>query len=240
MLAKPDAVFHTLRHLRSNARRLEHLALLDLPVRSRSVLEVGAGIGDLTPFFLDRQCTVTSSEPQASNVERFRERYAGDALWPSAQLAIVQSDIEHLAENGVGAHDIVFCYSTINQLGDPDEALRALAALCGDVLILEAATSSGSNYREDTITFYDLDPNDPAGSISGRACRPTRPWVFNRLGEHFSHVYMPLIQPQFDRFRRDWREPATGRQQHRAIFVASRSPIENAYLVERIPDLHLD
>ncbi len=236
----PDAVFHTLRYVRSNERRLEHLARLGLPVRSRSVLEIGAGIGDLTSFFLDCQCTVTSTEPQAANVERFRERYASNALWPPAQLAIVQSDIEHLAENGVVAHDIVFCYSVLNQLGDPEAALRVLAGLCDDVLILEAATSSGADFREDAITFADIDPNDPAGSISGRACRPTRPWIFTRLKALFKHTYMPLIQPQFDRFRRDWSEPAIGRQQHRAIFIASRSPIDNPYLVERIPDLHLD
>jgi hypothetical protein len=48
-----ETYFHNLRSLRMNARRLEHLML---PDGSRSALEVGAGIGDLSAFFLDRGC----------------------------------------------------------------------------------------------------------------------------------------------------------------------------------------
>ena len=103
-----DAIFHTVRYLRSNARRLEHLAVLGLPIWSRTVLEVGAGIGDLTSFFLDRDCTVTSIEPREVNVGRFRARYSEDELWPAESLRIVQSDIEGLPAHRVGLHDIVF------------------------------------------------------------------------------------------------------------------------------------
>jgi len=35
-----------------NQARLNHLATLDLPIDGKSVLEVGAGIGLLTGFFL--------------------------------------------------------------------------------------------------------------------------------------------------------------------------------------------
>ena len=48
------AEFHTDHYLRHNQRLLEHLATLGLPIAGRTVLEVGAGIGDLTSFFLDR------------------------------------------------------------------------------------------------------------------------------------------------------------------------------------------
>lgn len=234
----PDEVFHTARYLRSDFRRMEHLALLDLPLRDRSVLEVGAGIGDLTSFFLDRGCTVTSTDPRPENVERFRTRYAIDPLWPPERLTIVCSDIEGLAGNGVGAHEVVFCYSVLNQLGEPEAALRALASLCTGFLIVEAGTLSGANRDDDTIEYTEGEGDDPAGSVSGLFCRPTRPWIYNRLAALFPHVYMPLIQPEFDRYRRDWREPASGRAQHRAIFVASRAPMDHPHLFEGIPDQH--
>src|SRR5580704_12589348 len=46
---------------RHNQRRQEHLASLQLDLVSKSVLEVGAGVGDHTFYFLDRDCTVVSA-----------------------------------------------------------------------------------------------------------------------------------------------------------------------------------
>lgn len=40
--------FHSIFYLRHNARRQEHLATLGLDLGNKSVLEVGAGIGDHT------------------------------------------------------------------------------------------------------------------------------------------------------------------------------------------------
>jgi len=40
--------FHSVGYLRHNARRLEHLNSLGLDISGRSVLELGAGIGDHT------------------------------------------------------------------------------------------------------------------------------------------------------------------------------------------------
>ena len=65
MDCKPsESAFRNFQYLRMNARRLEHLASLGLPIAGREVLEVGAGIGDLTSFFLDRGCSVTAIEPR--------------------------------------------------------------------------------------------------------------------------------------------------------------------------------
>ena len=56
---------------RHNARRLEHLASLRLDLAGKRVLEVGAGIGDHTTFFLDRDCTVVATEPRPENCRVF-------------------------------------------------------------------------------------------------------------------------------------------------------------------------
>ena len=55
-----EGTFHSWHYLRHNARRLEHLASLQIPIRGKSVLEIGAGIGDHSSYYLDRGCTVTS------------------------------------------------------------------------------------------------------------------------------------------------------------------------------------
>lgn len=40
-----------------------------------TVLEVGAGIGDHTSFFLDRGCQVVSTEAREDNLDILRTRY---------------------------------------------------------------------------------------------------------------------------------------------------------------------
>jgi hypothetical protein len=48
---------------------------LGLPLARRRVLELGAGIGDHTTFFLDRDCEVCVSDGHAENVDFLRQRY---------------------------------------------------------------------------------------------------------------------------------------------------------------------
>ena len=45
--------FKTDYYQRHNQRRLEHLSSLNLDIFSKTVIEVGAGIGDHTSFFVD-------------------------------------------------------------------------------------------------------------------------------------------------------------------------------------------
>lgn len=233
----PESEFHSVSYLRSNFRRLEHLAQLGLPLAGKTVLEIGAGIGDLTSFFLDRDCTVTSTEAQAVNVEAFRRRYSEEQLWAAERLRILQCRIDQLRECGVEPHEVVMCYGVLNQLGTPEEALEALADFCRGFLLLELGVDSGENRDDDAVRLARQDPFSFGGSVDGGACLPTRRWVYERLKRRFEHVYVTLLQPDYDRFRVYWKRPASGRTQHRVVFVASRTPLRNPMLVEGIPQL---
>src|SRR6266540_6367515 len=76
----PLRAFHNHEYLRHNARRQEHLASLGIPVAGRSVLEVSAGIGDHSHYFLDRGCQLTITEAREENLRVLRRRY------PSADI----------------------------------------------------------------------------------------------------------------------------------------------------------
>lgn len=236
-MASPERFFHRLRYLRSNGRRLEHLASLGLDLYGKTVLDVGAGIGDLTSFFLDRDCTVTALEPRTENVEVFRARYTEDPLWPQERLRIVQAGVFDMHEHDIAPHQIVFCYGVFNEVEDPEGALASLSRGCAELLILESAVTSGPDRNEDLIRFAARTIDDPTASITGGGCLPTRLWVVNRLRKYFPHVYMTRTQPFFDRYRSDWREPSTGRGHDRALFIASRRPLENASLTTEIPQV---
>jgi FkbM family methyltransferase len=218
-----------------NARRLEHLASLDLPLSGRDVLEVGAGVGDLTSFFLDRGCSVTAIEPRPENLAYFAAQYDEAGFWPANRLRILRGDAWRLAVHGeVAPHPVLFCYGLLYHLDRPLDALREMAASCTDLLVLETRVSYASDER---LEIEEEDAAHPTNAVFGRGCEPSRRWVYARLSELFSHVYMPLTQPAHPQFHLDWRRPEPPPGRHRAIFVASRRELENSVLHPGVPDL---
>ncbi|MBL7145631.1 MAG: class I SAM-dependent methyltransferase [Phycisphaerae bacterium] len=71
----PEKAFLSDYYQLHNQKRLEHLASLGLDISDSTVLEVGAGIGDHTGFFLDRDCQVVSTDARPENLEILRNRY---------------------------------------------------------------------------------------------------------------------------------------------------------------------
>ena len=233
-MVSPREAFDNLRYLRMNARRLEHLATLALPVSGKPVLEVGAGVGDLTGFFLDRGCRVTSVEPRPENVATFQARYASAEFWPAGRLRVLTGDVYHLSTHGqIEPHPVLFCYGLLYHLDQPQAALQEIAASCSDLLILESCVSYDA---DESIVLIDEDASDHTNAISGRGCLPSRRWVYQRLSELFEHVYMPLTQPLHEQFCLDWRQQRPPPGRHRAIFVAARHELVNSMLYRGIPD----
>lgn len=216
----PLEVFHTDHYLRHNARRLEHLASLKLRVAGMSVLEVGAGIGDHSHYYLDRGCSITITEARRESLSVLTQRYPGrdirflDMEWPTPVDG--------------GPFDIVHCYGLLYHLSKPAEALEFLSQHTRKMLLLETCVSFGEDYEIHLTEEIDFDPSQ---AYSGMGCRPTRAWLFRELQRHFEYVYVPTTQPCHEEFPLDWTMP----EQHanaiqRAIFIGSRSPLDNAAL----------
>jgi hypothetical protein len=211
--------------VRHNQRRQEHLATLGLPLAGRTVLEVGAGIGDHSSFFLDRGCDLTISEARSESVDVIRERYPG--------CRVLALDLDAPGDTLAGERfDVVYAYGILYHLSEPREALSFLAERCGSLLLLETCVSFGD---ESVLNPVPEPAGDLAQSFHGTGCRPTRPWVFNALEEHFRYVTMPRTQPWHPEFPLDWTAPVKGPFLTRAIFVASRERLHNDLLVDGIP-----
>lgn len=224
----PIASFASDHYRRHNSRRLEHLATLGLDLAGRTVLEVGAGIGDHTSFFLDRGCRLTALEGRAENVEILQSRFPlVEALW-------VDLDADEIGE--FGRFDIVYAYGVLYHLAKPERAIAQMSGWCSNLLLLETCVSFGD---EAAINPADEDAADPSQSVRGVGCRPTRPWVIDTLRRQFAHVYVPVTQPWHQEFPLDWSHPAPAGGLTRAIFIASRRPIENPLLVGELPDYQI-
>jgi hypothetical protein len=220
----PTDDFHNWDYLRHNQRRQEHLASLGLPLDGRSVLETGAGIGDHTSFFLDRGCTVVVTEARPENLDYLRGRF------PSLDVAMLDLD---RPESSFGHRcEIVYCYGTLYHLARPAEALAFLAERCDDLLLLETWVSPADG---ESVEIVPEVQSMPSQSFSGHGSRPTRAWVRARLGDHFPHVYLTRTQPWHEEFPLDWPSAAGARRPTRAVFVASRTPIDNPALTDEIP-----
>lgn len=212
--------FQSDQYLRHNARRLEHLASLGIAVRERRVLEVGAGIGDHSHYYLDRGCRVTITEGRRESLGLLARRY------PTAKVQFL--DMEHPSPLADAPFDIVHCYGLLYHLENPEQALRFMSESCRQLLLLETCVSFGD---AKSINITEEPHWNPTQALSGRGCRPTRPWLFERLRSLFPYVYLPKTQPNHEEFPVDWTAP----QQHRnplarAVFVASREEIRNEQL----------
>jgi SAM-dependent methyltransferase len=221
----PILEFTTWDTIRLNQRRLEHLESLRLALGGRTVLEVGAGIGNLTDFFLDRGCSVVTTEARPENLAVLKARH------PQANAR--QLDLDQPSTEFASPFDIVFCYGLLYHLRRPAEALAHLARWCQGLVLLETCVSFGD---DEQIHPCSEDALHVSQAISGVGCRPTRPWVLRELKRHFGHVYVPETQPCHDQFPLDWTSPASHRAPFsRAVFIASRAALDHPGLLEGLP-----
>lgn len=221
----PLSVFHSVEYLRHNHRRLEHLVSLNLNISGSHVLEVGAGIGDHSEFFIDRNCSVVITEGRLENVELLRSRYSS--------LDVRHLDMENPYLEPDELFDIVYCYGLLYHINKPLEAIEFMSQHTKNLLLLETCVSFGD---EEAINFVTEDANYPSQSTSGYGCRPTRSWIYSQLKQQFEFVYMPITQPNHEQFPLDWQlENSHQARFARAVFIASRYKIENTLLIEGIP-----
>jgi len=208
---------------RNTRRRLEHLASLNLEIAGASVLEVGAGTGDHTDFFVDRGCRVVTGDARQDNCNILRSRYP--------DLRVLQLDLDHPPQDLGETFDIVYCYGLLYHLNDPAQALRFLSDCCSNMLLLSTCVAYG-----DASAVYPAreDATQVLQSISGKGCRPTRRWVFEKLKETFEHVTMPITQPNHVEFPIDW-SVSNSEPLPKTVYIASRTKIENELLTAEIP-----
>ncbi len=210
---------------RLNERRLEHLAALRLNLAAKSVLEVGAGVGDLTGFFLDRGCQVLALEARHANLQVLRSRHPA--------VPTMKVDLDHVEPGTLSGQtfDVVHCYGVLYHLAQPQDAIAFMSRHCRDLLLLETCVSMQD---DDSLNACSEPIANPTQALSGQGCRPSRRWVIRELKQHFTYVYVPRSQPTHEQFPTDWATEPPGTLT-RAVFVASRVSLVNDELLLDLP-----
>ncbi len=221
----PRRRFHSPHYRAHNRARLEHLASLGLPLEGASVLEVGAGIGDHSGFFLERGCRLTITDGRPDNLAVARARY------PEVETRVLDLDAE---EPQVGGRfDVVCCYGLLYHLAHPGRALETLASHCDSMMLVETCVFPGQG---DFVRMHREPSEVLENAVSGLGCRPTRRWVFRELSRHFEWVYVPKTQPDHPEFPLDWTVAPPNPWLVRSVFVASRRSLDAELLSPRLLD----
>lgn len=231
----PAVAFREDQYLRLNAARLEHLHALGLDVFNKRVLEVGAGVGDLTGFFAQRGCEVVSTDARPANLDQIARQFRGNDRVRTALLDLDQP--KSLDAAPPGGFDITFCYGLLYHLTKPELALAYLANQTRGVLLLETCVSFGEHEAVNPTP----ELNFASQALDGMGCRPTRSWVWSTLKRLFPHVYVTRTQPAHEQFPLDWSAPGACGRRHelaRSVFVASRMPIVNRALCDTLIARH--
>jgi SAM-dependent methyltransferase len=221
----PEAAFLSPHYMRHNARRLEHLASLRLPLHRRSVIEYGAGVGDHTAFYLDRGCEVLATDVRPENLALLQRRLGDHRARDRVRTAVI--DVDHPFEPP-GTFDVVHCYGLVYHLANPAEALARMAESCAELFLLETKTDPGEGVaaqsgEENRAEVYH--------SFSGRNFRPTRLWLAAELRRHFAHVYFPRTTPSHEEFPAAWSDlSGVVDGWPRTIMIASRKPLDSDQL----------
>jgi len=223
-----DKVFHSAHYTRHTCRRQEHLGTLNLPLDNKTVLEVGAGIGDHTGFFRDRGCRVVATDGKPENVAYMVKRFKNDS---NIQVQILDVNVSHY-HFSMNPFNIVYCYGLLYHLDTPDHALFILSRYCSEIFLLETQVSH--SLEIDIISTTD-SKLDPSGSLDNSGCLPSRKWVLATLKTYFPHVYMTTTQPWHEEFPIDWNIPPDN-PISRAVFVASQKKLDNPWLSSAVLD----
>ena len=205
-----------------NKKRLEHLASLNLDLNNKSVLEVGAGIGCHTQFFIDRGCEIVSTDARDENIKILKTRYSN--------IKVLNVDLDSPFSLGI-QFDIVYCYGTLYHLCKPEIAIRSMSFHCKDILLLETCVDFNLDAG---VTMCPEDSNGASQSFAGMGCRPSRKWVFIELKRYFDNVYIPITQPDHPEFPIDWKKKRKDNNLTRAIFIGSRKKLDNNLLTNKL------
>ena len=185
-----------------------HEWLIELPRdRPLKVLDVGAGLGHISEWLLQRGHHLTLCEPSAEMLDAARTRLQAVTLQPGQTLTFLPLALQQLPARGE-QYDLVICHAVLEWLAQPAQAIELLREL----VVADGAVSLAFYNRDALIyknlikgQFRKLQRNQLAGE-GKRSLTPQQPldpravhdWIgqagfdcAQQTGVRVFHDYMP-------------------------------------------------
>ena len=233
-MAASDGCFHSPNYQAINAARLQHLSQLPLDLEYQSVLELGSGPGDLTAFWLDRHCCITSIDARPENIQAATLKHQAWSQWSGFVY-----ELPHRIAPDKTSYDLVVAYGILYHLEDPLSLLSAVAAMKPLYFVLETCVTPESITQPSGYPLYRCGEQASNGSqsVTGVGCRPDRRWLWKKLQALFNYVYCSRHQPNHPDFPLNWEANpiVTSTGLTRMVFICSSEPICSNLITESLP-----
>jgi FkbM family methyltransferase len=233
----PQQIFGSPVYRDLNRTRLDHLHSMGVvPEPLHRVLELGAGIGDLSGYFVNHAQHMVIVEGREKNVQILRQRYSSKNI---PHVRVVRMDLNTPSDLREEPFDLVLCYGLLYHLRNPLAFLDWAAAQCRGVLVLETRVSNGLGPG---LHFVAERSEIPDRAMDGVGIRPDRHWLLCEMTRRFKHVYLPIVPPKHPEFPRDWSNIRLDAQtmRHktatpRSIMVCSNTALDSPHLTPFSP-----
>jgi SAM-dependent methyltransferase len=191
-------------------------ALKDLQRKLKllSVADVGCGIGQFSDFLKGLGFKVTGFDGRKENIEEARRRH------PTVDFFLANVEDTSIIERG--AYDFVLCVGLLYHLENPVRALRNLAVMAKEVLLIESYALPD----KDTVFCLREEHAAEDQSLTSLALYPSESSLIKicyKIG--FVSVYRFNPLPDHEDFQSSRR-----RKQQRTMLLASKSPVQLPYL----------
>ena len=128
-----------------------HEWLIELPRdRPLKVLDVGAGLGHISEWLLQRGHHLTVCEPSAEMLDAARTRLQAVTLQPGQTLTFLPLALQQLPARGE-QYDLVICHAVLEWLAQPAQAIELLREL----VVADGAVSLAF-YNRDALIYKNL------------------------------------------------------------------------------------
>lgn len=180
----------------------------------QSAADVGCGVGYFSGFLEELGFRVTGLDGRSGNVDEARRRH------PTIEFG--QANVEDGSITQRGTYDLVLCVGLLYHLENPLRALRNLAAMTKDVLLIE---SYAIPYKQ-TVFYLHEEVSLEDQSLTSLALYPSESSIIKicyKIG--FRFVYRFSLLPNHEDFH-----GSKKRRPQRTMLLATRGPLELSYL----------
>jgi 2-polyprenyl-3-methyl-5-hydroxy-6-metoxy-1,4-benzoquinol methylase len=187
-----NSIFNSTDYKAIDTARFEHLAGLEIPLKGKTILELGAGIGNHTENLKTYSPKkIICVEGREQNLAYLQQRFAKHKSI-MCFLHNLELGLPDLSEYKI---DVVYNFGLLYHLSNPEKLIKDLAKLKHDTMILETCVS----------TIGELNPTlEPASNVSqaldGVGCRPSLDYLTELLNKTYEFVEVCKTQPNHPQF----------------------------------------
>jgi SAM-dependent methyltransferase len=175
----------------------------------QSAADVGCGVGYFSGFLGEFGFDVVGFEGRTENVAEAKRRY------PKIEFHLANVEEPSILQRG--SFDLVLCVGLLYHLENPVRALRNLAAMANQFLLIESYATP----QKETAFYLREEPLLEDQSLTSLALYPSESSLIKicyKIG--FSSVFRVVPLPDHEDFR-----DRTSRRRQRTMLLAAKSPV---------------